>query len=209
MADSVRDDPFATRPERSEADDGFVPPATIDRYRILDVIGMGGSGLVLAAHDPDLDRAVALKIVAASDPDGQVKLLGEARAAARLAHEHVVAVYDVGVVGDRVWIAMERVEGVNLSEWLAAPRPLSAILDAFAKAGRGLAAAHRAGIVHRDFKPENVLVGNDGRVRVADFGLARVGGAAEDRAAGDAPPAAPLVTRSTAPAGTPAYMAPE
>lgn len=208
MAEPRCDDPLATRPEQGADEGGLVLPPTIGRFRVLGAIGMGGSGVVLAAHDPELDRAVALKIVAAADPDAQRTLLHEARAAARLAHEHVVAIYDVGVVGDRVWIAMERVDGADLDAWLATPRPLSLILDVFAKAGRGLAVAHRAGIVHRDFKPANVLVGHDGRVRVADFGLARLEGGADEASSTDTALATPSVTQS-APAGTPAYMAPE
>jgi serine/threonine protein kinase/Tol biopolymer transport system component len=207
MADSLSDDPLSTLPAWSDGDDGSLPPARVDRYHLLGPIGRGGSGVVLAAYDPDLDRAVALKIVATGDPDAQAGLLREARAAARLAHEHVVAVFDVGVVDDRVWIAMERVEGANLREWLETPRPRAAVLDAFVRAGRGLAAAHRAGIVHSDFKPENVLVGRDGRVRVADFGLARL--AAQTSSALEPSRDGLWVTRSSSPAGTPLYMAPE
>jgi serine/threonine protein kinase len=119
-------------------------------------------------------------------------MLREARAMARLAHPNVVTVHEVGEDGEHVYIVMELVAGATLRQWLATPRTWPRVLDVFVEAARGLASAHEAGIVHRDFKPDNVLVGDDGRTRVTDFGLAR----APDEYA-------------TAPEGTPAYMAPE
>jgi hypothetical protein len=158
--------------------------------------------------------------------DGQARLararlVREARAMARLAHPNVIHVYDVGTVEDGVFIAMELVEGVSLDVWLAAePRPWTEILRRFAEAGRGLAAAHDAELVHRDFKPENVLLGDDGRVRVCDFGLA--GGPASETTVPDSDPAdsgrhgeldegeiAGTLTRTGALLGPPKYMAPE
>ena len=159
-------------------------PDHVGRYRILEKLGVGGMGVVYAAHDPELDRRVAVKVLCqeAIDEAGR-ELLGdrlraEAQAMARLAHPNVVAVHDVGTFGDRIFVAMELVEGHDdsptLARWLAAePRRTADIIAMYAQAGRGLSAAHDAGLVHRDFKPENVLVGRDGRVRVTDFGLAR------------------------------------
>ncbi len=179
------------------------PPATVGRFTLLERIGRGGMGEVYAAHDPVLDRKIALKLLRADgfgDRDGLVR---EARAAARLAHPNVVSIHDVGALDDGgAYVAMELIAGVTLRVWLRERPPLAAILRVFVDAGRGLAAAHRAGVIHRDFKPENVLIGDDGRARVVDFGLARVG---EPVPAEDA--RAPT-GRSTA-MGTPAYMSPE
>jgi serine/threonine protein kinase len=148
------------------------------RYRIEGAIGAGAMGVVYSARDLQLDRKVALKLLRPDAPGvaperQRALVLAEARALARLAHPNVLAVHDVGEDGERLFMAMEFVEGGTLSAWLRErPRPLAAVLDAFIQAGRGLAAAHAAGLVHRDFKPDNVLVGGDGRVRVSDFGLA-------------------------------------
>lgn len=149
--------------------------SVVDRFVILDVVGRGGMGVVYAAYDPELDRKIALKLVRPNRPGaGEGQLLREAQAIARLSHPNVVAVYDVGTHRDQVFLAMELVEGRNLGPWLAQePRTVREILDVFVAAGRGLAAAHAAGLVHRDFKPDNVMIGRDGRVRVADFGVAR------------------------------------
>ncbi|MEP7009105.1 MAG: serine/threonine-protein kinase [Acidobacteriota bacterium] len=171
--------PLATQPAAGGADpmgsDELARGSVVDRFVILDVVGRGGMGVVYAAYDPDLDRKIALKLVRPNRPGaGEGQLLREAQAIARLSHPNVVAVYDVGTHRDQVFLAMELVEGRNLGPWLAqAPRSVREILDVFIAAGRGLAAAHAAGLVHRDFKPDNVLIGNDGRVRVADFGVAR------------------------------------
>jgi eukaryotic-like serine/threonine-protein kinase len=194
----------------------LAPGDQVGRYVVLDRLGAGGMGQVHIARDPDLDRRVALKLVRdrKGEPggsDAQARLLREAQAMARLAHPNVVAIHDVGTLGDRVFMAMELVEGVTLGEWLtAAPREAAAILAVFVQAGRGLAAAHAAGIVHRDFKPANVLVGHDGRVRVTDFGLARARRDPEVVAdLGRAPTLVGLRTETGAVLGTPLYMAPE
>jgi serine/threonine protein kinase/tetratricopeptide (TPR) repeat protein len=158
--------------------------ATIGRYVILDQLGAGGMGVVYKAYDPELDRPIALKLLHGDDTTGgfRERLVREAQALARLSHPNVIAVHDVGTFGVNVFIAMEFVEGVTLRRWLEAePRNQRAILDVFLVAGEGLAAAHRAGLVHRDFKPDNLIIGHDGRVRVLDFGLARA--AAADAAA--------------------------
>ncbi|MBX7101023.1 MAG: serine/threonine protein kinase, partial [Myxococcaceae bacterium] len=192
------------------------PPATapagvLGRYVLLDPLGEGGMGRVFAAHDPQLSRRVAIKILRedlGSASDGVTHrefLQREARAMAQLAHPNVVAVHDVGVAGTQVFLAMELVDGVTLERWVAEqPRSTAEVLEVFLQAGKGLLAAHRAGIVHRDFKPRNVLVGRDGRVRVTDFGLARPV-TESTRSALDTSGRGHV----TVAAGTPAYMAPE
>jgi predicted ATPase/serine/threonine protein kinase len=155
---------------------GAASRQTIAHYEVVRPIGQGAMGMVYEAIDRRLSREVALKLVLPEllpSARGKARLLREARAMAKISHPNVVAVYDVGETGDVVFIAMEFVRGVTLRRWLAgAPRSVAEILDMFVQAGAGLAAAHRAEIVHRDFKPDNVLVGEDGRARVVDFGLA-------------------------------------
>jgi serine/threonine protein kinase/tetratricopeptide (TPR) repeat protein len=150
----------------------------VGRYVVVDPVGQGGMGVVYKAYDPELDRQLALKLVGAGDDESvgakRDRLLREAQALARLQHPNVIAVHDVGTFRGDVFIAMDFVEGRTLRAWLRdRPRRQRDVLDAYLAAGEGLAAAHRAGLVHRDFKPDNVIVGNDGRVRVLDFGLAR------------------------------------
>jgi eukaryotic-like serine/threonine-protein kinase len=172
--------------------------ACVDRYIIVDEIGQGGMGVVYKAFDPELGRPVALKLLRTRSGASDVlrgRLLREAQALARLAHPNVIAVHDVGTVADDVFIAMEFVDGVTLRHWLReSARSQRAILDTFLAAGEGLSAAHRAGLVHRDFKPDNVIVGADGRVRVLDFGLARSASSDDEGAA----PAAPASTEAAA-----------
>ncbi len=195
----------------------LVPGSRVDRYQILGAVGRGGMGEVYAAYHPDLDRRIALKVVGESGagaPERRARLLREARAIARLSHPNVIAVHDAGTVGDRVYIAMEFVEGETVDAWLRTqPRRWRDVLDVFIAAGRGLAAAHAAGVVHRDFKPQNVMIGRDGSVRVMDFGLARLSeepaDALELGSAADARPLPATVTKTGAVVGTLAYMAPE
>ncbi|MEM9458934.1 MAG: tetratricopeptide repeat protein [Myxococcota bacterium] len=187
----------------------------LDRYVVLDRIGAGAMGLVYAAYDPKLDRRVALKLLHVRGPEVGTRraqrLLREAQAMAQLTHPNVVTVHDVGTADGRVFLAMEYIEGQTLTRWLAEQPGWPRVLDVFVAAGRGLVAAHAKGLVHRDFKPDNVMLGTDGRVRVMDFGLAR----ARDDASGDELPSRPgvdlstQVTRTGALMGTPAYMAPE
>lgn len=203
------------------------PGERVGRYVVLGVVGAGGMGVVYAAFDPELDRKVALKLLRV-DPSGSDggealsrRLQREAQAMARLSHPNIVTVFDAGTYESRVFLAMDFVVGETLSQWLVrGGHTRREILAVLVKAGRGLCAAHAAGIVHRDFKPDNVLVGKDGRVLVSDFGLARaVGGADEPFAPRDPQDSSPLVsapselaTPLTVPgavAGTPAYMAPE
>ncbi len=190
-------------------------PRHYGRFRITGVLGSGGMGIVLAAHDPDLDRHVAIKVLhpepSASSGGAADRLAHEARAMARLAHPNVATVYEVGAIDDRVFIAMELVEGTTLRQWITARRPWREVLGMFVAAGRGLAAAHRAGLVHRDFKPDNVLIGLDGRPRVTDFGLVASDHADRPARADEDRPITSGVTATTSDglAGTPAYMAPE
>jgi predicted Ser/Thr protein kinase/tetratricopeptide (TPR) repeat protein len=201
----------------------------LQRYLILGELGAGGMSFVYRAYDSQLDRTVALKILRAkggSDPSGK-RLLREAQALAQLSHPNVTSVYDVGEHDGTVFMAMELVEGQTLQAWLREPHPLAQILEVMSAAGRGLAAAHAAGLVHRDFKPANVVLGDDGRVRVLDFGLARLFQPNESGEGSAAPtepaPTAPRedeegavqrlldehLTRAGGVVGTPAYMAPE
>jgi serine/threonine protein kinase len=197
----------------------------IDRYVVLEVLGKGGMGVVYKAYDPRLNRGVALKLIRARQDDqgscGSARLLREAQALAQLTHPNVVAVHDVGTVEDNVFVAMELVPGKTLRAWHKATTPsTTGVLQVMRAAGWGLAAAHKAGLIHRDFKPDNVIVGEDGRVRVLDLGL--VCSAAEASwATPDLPLAADAdtvvgtdklglpLTRTGVRLGTPIYMARE
>jgi len=167
-------DALAVRPQSPVP----TPRESLGRYVIDGVLGGGGMGGVHRPHDPGPGRQVALKVVRphgdAEQTKARARLVREARAMAKISHPNVIVVHDAGSVGDEVFIAMELVAGVNLADWeRAQPRPWREIIDVYLQAARGLAAAHRAGLVHRDFKPHNALVGDDSRVRVLDFGLAR------------------------------------
>ena len=196
------------------------------RYKIVHRVGSGGMGTVYSAFDPTLDRTVALKVLhdKVESADAEQRLLREAQAMARLSHPNVVTVHDAGMKDGRPYVAMEFVEGYDLRTWLRREeRDWREIVDKFVAAGDGLAAAHAAGLIHRDFKPGNVMVGNDGRVRVTDFGLARAAEAGDlelrgappeslampvDDAESSSPLETPLTQAGTV-LGTPAYMAPE
>jgi tetratricopeptide (TPR) repeat protein len=216
-------------------EDHALPPLrlgdALGRYRIRDLLGTGGMGIVYAAHDPDLDREVAIKILRQRTSAGaRAWLLREAQAMARITHRNVIAVHDVGVHDDHVYVAMQRVDGITLGAWLRqSPRSWRDVVQVFQAAGRGLAAAHAAGVVHGDFKPDNVLIDASGDVRVVDFGLARIHDAAaldqgvepaRPDAQATAQPPRPDAPESTSVAvsalssrgrlmGTPRYMAPE
>jgi tetratricopeptide (TPR) repeat protein len=187
------------------------PPTQIGRYQIVELIGAGGMGLVFEAKDPELRRRIAIKLLRGRDDDLGQRLIREARAMAEIQHPNVVAVYDVGKHGDHeVYVAMELVRGGNLRRWQTAQqRSEREILDAYQQAGRGLAAAHAVGLVHRDFKPDNVLIGDDGRIRVTDFGLARRGGSEDAPASRASRSSLPQLTLTGALNGTPGYVAPE
>jgi tetratricopeptide (TPR) repeat protein len=199
---------------------------SIGRYVILGLIGRGGMGEVYAAYDPELDRKIALKLLhtegEALGARGRSRLLREAKAIARLSHPNVVVVHDGGTYEERVFVAMEFIDGLTVAAWLDQRPRREEILKVFAAAARGLGAAHGAGLVHRDFKPQNVMVANDGGVRVTDFGLARLiddapeTGETEINEVSEVTEAArPLVagldslTRTGELLGTPLYMAPE
>ncbi len=188
--------------------------ATYGRFISLGVIGRGGMGLVLRARDPELDRHVALKLLAPSqygeaDPTSVQRLHREAQAMAKLQHPNVVTVYEMGQIGAERFIAMELVEGTTLRRWLAdGGHPWREIVAAFVQCGRGLEAAHAAGLVHRDFKPENVLIGADRRPRVTDFGLVASGVPFGSSELGDVSTSSELTVRGAV-IGTPMYMSPE
>jgi len=206
---------------------GLAAGERLGRYEIERKVGAGGMGEVYAAHDPQLDRRVAIKVLPATyrTADSAARLVREAQALAKLTHPNVVAVHDAGEVDGRVFLAMQFVEGTTLGEHLARHAlPAADIVALFVAAGRGLAAAHAAGLVHRDFKPGNVLIDAAGHVAVTDFGLARAADelAAAERlvprvatAAHTPPPRSARssldsnVTQAGALIGTPAYMAPE
>ena len=223
------------RPER-EASGELGLGSVVGRYVVLGKLGEGGMGVVYAGHDPELDRKVALKLVrpqmSGGSEAGRARLLREAQALARLSHPNVVAIYDVGTHGTQVWIAMEFVAGQTLRQWgQGRERRWTEMHRVLTEAARGVAAAHAAGLVHRDLKPDNVMIGSDGRVRVMDFGLAyglaATGGPEASDGAGEEvitarglDATAPIehatrhelvarLTRGCAIAGTPGYMAPE
>jgi tetratricopeptide (TPR) repeat protein/predicted Ser/Thr protein kinase len=198
-------------------DDSLSRPPQIGRYVVLDTLGMGAMGIVYSAYDPKLDRKVALKVLRqGKSEDSHQRMLLEAKTLAQLNHPNVVDVYDVDEHDGRAYIALEFVQGLSFKQWLREQRrPWKQVLRAFVAAGRGLAAAHEAGIVHRDIKPGNLLMGDDRRPRVADFGLAK---ASDKKREDSLPPSlrpvetgeAPLdLTQSGRTVGTPAYMAPE
>lgn len=203
--------PAHGRPVVSKAVSDLPRGATLGRYVVLEQVGAGGMGVVYGAYDPELDRKVALKVLRGRGPDtAHQRLLREAQALARLDHPNVLTVHDVGLVEGQVFLATAYLEGVTLDRWLQErERAVGEILEAFTQAGDGLVAAHDAGLIHRDFKPSNVMVTAEGRVLVLDFGLARShdlddlenedGGVAVGRD----------LTQAGALIGTPSFMAPE
>jgi tetratricopeptide (TPR) repeat protein len=196
-----------------ERDAALAAGTTVGRYIVQSQLGEGGMGIVYAAHDPELDRPVAIKLLHRNTQldSARERLLREARALAKLSHPNIVSVFDVGTHQEqRAFLALELIDGESLTVWLAKPRHWREILGVFALAGRGLAAAHAAGIVHRDFKPDNVLVASDGRVCVSDFGLARAVSQVPATTPGPITGTVePSLTRTGTLLGTPSYMAPE
>lgn len=209
-------EPQRRGPARATPSAGLMPGDRVGRYVVERALGMGGMGVVSLANDPELARQVAIKLVrrdlgTQSDAEFEVRLRREAQAMATLSHPNVVRIFDIGRYDERVFLAMEYVAGTTLDAWLSeARRAPAAILALFTQAGAGLAAAHRAGLIHRDFKPTNVLVDLGGVAKVTDFGLARWTTLAEP-VSGRAglPPLASPVASTAAILGTPAYMSPE
>ena len=197
-------------------------PERLGRYLVIQQLGAGGMGVVYKAYDPDLDRKVAVKLLRGQGTEhARARLLREAQAMAKLSHPGVVPVFDVGTVDGQVFVAMDFIAGETLQAWMKPVKPWREVLEIFVQAGLGLAAAHAAGLIHRDFKPDNVLLGRDpatGRMRaqVADFGLARRD---DDAGAEEIEETAVMLSRSSmldhgltrvgAIVGTPMYMSPE
>jgi serine/threonine protein kinase/tetratricopeptide (TPR) repeat protein len=177
----------ARRPERLDR-----PRRTIGRYMVIEELGRGGMGVVYSAYDPDLDRKVAIKVLRRRDETYGERLRREAQAMARLSHPNVVVVFEVGRLEEQMYLVMDHVEGSTLSDWLRAePRSHEAILAMFLQALEGLAAAHDAGLVHRDFKPDNVLVSASETAKVLDFGIAKAVSDADPQDGPTAPPPRP------------------
>jgi eukaryotic-like serine/threonine-protein kinase len=174
----------------------------VGRYELVELLGSGGMGSVYRAHDPHLSRDIALKVLhpesahAHSGSDYRHRLLREAQVLAKLSHPNVVAAFDVGTFEDVVFVAMELIAGESLRSWLRTRRSVAEVLRVLIAAGRGLVAAHTAGVLHRDFKPANVMVSPDGRVRVVDFGLARSAVASVEPGAAESPAAELTVAES-------------
>jgi tetratricopeptide (TPR) repeat protein/predicted Ser/Thr protein kinase len=184
----------------------------LGKYRVLERLGSGGMGAVYAAWDPELERRVALKVLTGGTEveAERALIMREAKAAAQLAHPNVVTVFEAGVAQGRVFLAMEYVRGQTLRAWARTRPPASDRLAVLLQAGRGLAAAHDRGLVHRDFKPDNVLVAKDGRAKVLDFGLAHSSAEAfEATSQATAVDAPSTITQTGSRSGTPGYMAPE
>lgn len=195
------------------SDETGVTTGRIGRYTLLRQLGRGGMGVVHLARDEVLDRFVAVKLMSCRGAPGlQARLLQEAQALARLSHPNVVAIYEAGEHEGRIYLAMERITGDTLRAWRGErPRGLVEVLEVALQAARGLAAAHDAGLIHRDIKPDNIMIGDDGRVRVMDFGLARVARSrADEYSVEDERPLSvvPLTAQGVV-VGTPGYMAPE
>jgi tetratricopeptide (TPR) repeat protein len=219
VTDEGSGDPLAAAPwdavdVSAQGDDeppGLERGATIGRLVVIDELGAGGMGVVYAAYDPELDRKVALKLLRPGSGGSRARerFLREAQALAKLSHPNVVAIHDVGTRAGQVWLTMELVQGQTLRTWLETPRSWPEVVRVMHSAGEGLAAAHAAELLHRDFKPDNVMLGNDGRVRVMDFGLALVRRTSTLDERLDASIEEVPVAKATSLAGTPAYMAPE
>ncbi|MCA9699316.1 MAG: serine/threonine protein kinase, partial [Myxococcales bacterium] len=213
----------------SQVDSGPAAPEPLElhrggqiaRYLLLERVGSGGMGVVWSAYDETLDRKVAVKVLRADARGGtkaRDRLLREAQVMARLSHPNLVTVHEIGRHEGQVFIAMEFVRGQSLDQWITRepPRAWREVLAVFRQAGEALMAVHSAGLLHRDFKPHNAILGDDGVVKVLDFGLARALDARDSEVedSSEAPSGssggmlAASLTRTGAILGTPAYMAP-
>ena len=191
----------------------------LGRFTLTRILGRGGMGEVWAAHDPELDREVAIKLLGLDarglDDEGKARLRREAQAMARLTHPNVVRIYELGSDGNLMFCAMELVDGQTLRQWLETPRSWRETLGVLMAAGQGVAAAHAAGLVHRDVKPDNVMIARDGRILVTDFGLAKLAGRTSEPVPADlrgvaiGSVASLALTRAGVLVGTPMYMPPE
>jgi tetratricopeptide (TPR) repeat protein/predicted Ser/Thr protein kinase len=214
-------DATAARIERAVRAKLFATIQRVGRYETRGVLGRGGLGVVFRGYDRALDRQVAIKLIRTEDagitPQARARLLREARALAGIVHPNVLEIFDVGEDGEDVYLVSELVEGETLARWSARTQLPHDILERFVAAGRGLAAVHAAGLVHRDFKPANVVLADDARVKVIDFGLAKaisetLASAHEDsgpRPRSGAGTRGEAVTEHGTTLGTPRYMAPE
>jgi len=215
-------EPGRTPSEGRAAEHAYAKGDQLGPFVIVERIGEGGMGVVYSGYDPRLDRKVALKLLRSDsrrgkDGGGRRRLLREAHALARLSHENIVVVHEAGEFNDQVYVAMEYVAGGTLRDWVRSAEPTwQEIVDRYVRAGRGLQAAHRAGLVHRDFKPENVLAGDDGKIRVTDFGLVQgTSGPGADEVPAERrarfPTSVPMEAQTDHRhvAGTPGYLAPE
>lgn len=173
--ETVVDGQRRNEPRRRPTAEARAQPTLLGRYVVLGELGRGGMSVVYAAYDPELDRRVALKVVRADQLSAthRARLHREAQALARLSHPSVVTVFDVGDLANDTFVAMELVDGMSLREWIKQPRSWREVVRVVLAAGRGLAAAHAAGIVHRDVKPDNIMISPAGAVKLVDFGLAR------------------------------------
>ncbi len=224
VSETLQTEPAGGEPS-ARLGNAYLPDGSrLGRYVVLSRVGAGGMGVVFAAYDPELDRKVAIKLMRTAPggsgskamSDLRTRLLREAQAMAKLSHPNVITVHDVGTFEGQVFVAMEFIDGSTLAQWLGERRrSWREVLQVLLPAGRGLAAAHAAGLVHRDFKPDNVLLGRDGRVLVTDFGLARPAAgntdafASADSLVGGSRALGLTLTQTGALVGTPAYMAPE
>ncbi len=215
--DRVLQTPLPTDPNPPPiADSPFLPRiangSQIGPYVVVAYAGAGGMGEVYRAKDPRLDRDVAIKMLRSDDAGGErarARLAREAQAMAKLSHPNVVAVHEVGTYDDMTYLVMDFIAGKTLRGWLRHGRTRQEILDVFVQAARGLAAAHRVRLVHRDFKPDNVLVDEEGRARVTDFGIAGIIDDADEPPVAGVAEAQSVFTQGSILRGTPAYMAPE
>jgi eukaryotic-like serine/threonine-protein kinase len=206
--------------ERTELAQAFAVGAVVSHYRILHKVGQGAMGIVYAAHDLQLERRVALKVLLDDRSEAEWsdalsaggRLLREARSMARLVHPNIATVFEVGIANRHLFLAMQLVDGTTLADWLATSPRRDRVLSLFVEAARAVGAAHRAGVVHRDLKPHNILVSKDGVPIVTDFGIAATTDDAPlpaDDASAVSLSMLSTLHRTRHLAGTPAYMAPE